>query len=620
MDSYEEDIKQLFSELNSDINGLSTQQANERTEKYGKNEIKQKKKDSWFSILINQFKNVIVWVLIIATLISVFLGEYVDGIVIGAILILNAVLGFVQEFKAEKAIEALQKMASLKAKVIRDGEEVLLDASELVPGDIILIETGDKIPADSRLIEEFNLETQEAALTGESTPVEKTLGILHNKVVAERLNMIFAGTIVTKGRAKAIVTKTGMNTELGKIADIIQTAETPLTPLQKKLEHFGKVLSLAILGICLVVFVAGLLRGKEVLEMFITAVSLAVAAVPEGLPAVVTITLALGVVKLAKKNALIRKLPSVETLGATTVICSDKTGTLTYNKMTIKKVFVDDTILEVSGEGYDLNGKFSKGSSSLKQLLKIGLLCNDAKLKGNEVFGDPTEIALLVSAAKLELKKEDVEKSSPRIDEIPFDSERKLMSTIHKQDDMKFVLTKGAPDHLIKKCTKILENKKIRKITSQDRSKILAVNEKFASDALRVLGFAYKEFDKKDEENLIFVGLQAMIDPPRESVKESIKKCISAGIKVIMITGDHKLTAQEIGKEIGITGDTLTGEDLENMDYDSLKKVIEKVGIFARVNPEHKSKIVDALKSNGHIVAMTGDGVNDAPEIGRAHV
>jgi len=620
MDAYQKDVKEVFSGLKSDEHGLSTEQAKRRLKEYGKNEITEGKKITPFQILIAQFKDVLIWILIFAAVVSGVLGEYVDSIVIGIILVLNAILGFVQEYKAEKAIEALRKIASLKAKVMRDGEEVHIDASQLVPGDIIVLETGDKIPADSRLISLSNLETQEAALTGESTPVTKALDALKKCVVADRINMVFSGTIVTRGRATAVVTDTGMKSEIGKIAKIIQKSKRPLTPLQKKLKHFGKVLTFLILGICVVVFVAGVMRGRDMMEMFLTSVSLAVAAVPEGLPAVVTITLAIGVVKLSKKNALIRKLPSVETLGATTIICTDKTGTLTHNKMTVKKVYVDQEVISVSGEGYAPEGKFAKDSKSLKQLLKIGALCNDAKFQHKETFGDPTELALIISAAKAGLKREDLEKNTPRVDEIPFDSERKLMSTIHKQNRKKYMLTKGGAEQILDKCTRIMEKGRVRLIKSQDRKRILDMNDKFASEALRVLGFAFKEMDKKEEKGLVFVGLQAMIDPPRESAKESVKKCQEAGIRVMMITGDHKITAVAIAKEIGITGEVMTGQELIDMKDDELKRKIETVGIFARVNPEHKSRIVDALKHHGHVVAMTGDGVNDAPALKKADI
>jgi Ca2+-transporting ATPase len=630
MEYYTQRIDEVYHDLDSSVRGLSNREADERLTKYGKNEIVREKEVKPFTIFLSQFKDFIIWILIGAAVVSIILGiyggsveEWVDAIVIIIILVLNAFLGFVKEYRAEKSIEALRKMASLKAVVKRDGVEQKIDATGLVPGDIILLEVGEKVPADARLIDTAALECEEAALTGESLPVDKKSGELRQGVaVADRSNMVFSGTVVTRGHGTAIVTSTGMNTQIGKIAGMIQKSESPKTPLQIKLAHFGKTLGLIVIIICVVVFLAGIFRGYETMVMFLAAVSLAVAAVPEGLPAVVTITLSLGVQKMVKRKALIRKLPSVETLGCTTVICSDKTGTLTHNEMTVTKIYCDRTEIDVTGEGYSTKGHFESKPESLKQLLKIGVLCNDAKLNEEKVIGDPTEAALLVSGAKLGIRKKESETLNPRIDELPFDSERKLMTTINKVNSSKFAFVKGAPDIILSKCNRILENGKVRIITKKDRDNALAMNEKFARNALRVLGFAYKEikYEKVNEESLIFVGLQAMIDPPRKEAAESVSLCRKAGIRVVMITGDHRITAQAIAKQLGITGRAITGEELDKLNDQEFARDVEKISIFARVNPAHKTKIVKALEKHGHVTAMTGDGVNDAPALKRADI
>ena len=618
---YNKKLDYVFSELRSTTKGLTSEEAAKRIEKYGKNEIQRKKRISPLKIFIDQFKSFIIWILIVAAAISALIGEFVDASAVAVILVLNAVLGFVQEYKAERAIEALKKLASLKAVVVRDGQEKEIDATEIVPGDIVVLIEGEKVPADCRLFESVNLETQEASLTGESTPVEKKAGVIQKAALADRWNMVFAGTVVTRGHGKAVVAATGMQTELGKIAGMIEEAESPMTPLQIKLKHFGKVIGAGVLVICAIVFLFGVLRGLPALTMFLAAVSLAVAAVPEGLPAVVTITLALGVQKMIKRNTLVRKLPSVETLGSTTVICSDKTGTFTHNEMTVQKVFVDSKIIKVTGEGYSTKGGFSSKPADLGQLLKIGALCNDAQVHGEKVIGDPTEAALIVSAAKLGILKSGLEAKHPRKDEIPFSSERKMMSTLHKIGDKKFIFAKGSPEIIIKRCNRILENGKIRYISQRDKHNILKINDEFATEALRVLGFAYKETeDKISESNLVFVGLQAMIDPPRKEAIIAVNKCRDAGIKVIMITGDHKLTARAVADQLGITGRAVTGEELDKISDEELKKHAQDIAIYARVNPAHKVRVIDALKHHGHIVAMTGDGVNDAPSLKKADI
>ncbi|MBN1503223.1 calcium-translocating P-type ATPase, PMCA-type [Candidatus Woesearchaeota archaeon] len=637
MTFYNKDIKDIYKLIQSSGQGLSTTEAKRRLEIHGYNELEEKKKISKIALFLSQFKDPLVLVLIGAAFISVIIGyiqyfkhggdlveHLVEAGVIGIILLVNAVLGFVQEYNAEKAIEALKKMASLKANVIRDGEQKIIDARELVPGDIIILTEGEKIPADSRLIEVISLQTQEAALTGESLPVKKeTIAYRKELEIGDRKNMVFSGTVITSGKGKAIVVKTGMQTEIGRIATLLQESEKELTPLQRKLEQLGKFLGVLTLIICFIVFGTGLLRGANIVDMFIYAVGLAVAAIPEGLPAVVTISLSLGVKKMIKRNVLIRKLPSVETLGCTTVICSDKTGTLTHNEMTVKKIFVDDETLEVEGSGYNPQGSFSKHTEDLELLLQIGVLNNDAKLEEsdeeNKIIGDPTEGALLVSGAKAGLEKQILDNKHKRIDEIPFDSKRKMMTTVHHIEAKKYAYVKGAPDILLEKCSRYILHGNVKKLTSPLRKKILKINDDFASNALRVLGFAYKEIrdKKKDdwEKNLIFVGLQGMIDPPRNEVKEAIQKCKSAGIKVVMITGDFIGTAKAIGKELGIEGKAVAGADLDSID---LKQEVENIGIYARVNPEDKMLIVEALKNKGHVVAMTGDGVNDAPALKKA--
>ncbi len=612
-------------ELNSSDSGLADEEARKRLGQYGLNEIKEEKKISPLKIFISQFKSVVVWILIAATVISAVLEEYVDSVVIAIILILIAVLGFIQEYKAEKAIDALKKLASLKATVKRGGQKMEIDSKEIVPGDILILETGDKVPADARVIKSFNLESQEAALTGESLPIKKITDALPDKtVLADRKNMVYSGTIITSGRGEAVVAGTGMQTEIGRIAALIQEVEQEETPLQKKLDQLGKWLGAVTLIIAAIVFAAGIMKGGKVLEFLIVAVSLAVAAVPEGLPAVVTISLAIGTTRMLKRHALIRKLPSVETLGSTTVICTDKTGTLTVNQMTVKKMFVSGKVIDVSGSGYEPKGEFTSNgkkvdSREIELLLITGALNNDAALKEGKVIGDPTEGALIVSAAKAGFLQDDLIEQFPRVEEIGFTSERKMMTTIHKVGGKQVAYSKGAPDILISKCSHILIGNKMKKLDRKDKDIILQMNKEFAGQALRVLGFAYNpKPSKSPEKGMVFIGLQGMIDPPREEVKLAIEKCKKAGIKIIMITGDHEITAKAVAKEIGLEGESMSGQQLQ--EAKDLDKVVEKISIFARVNPEHKIKIVDALKKKGHIVAMTGDGVNDAPALKKADI
>jgi P-type Ca2+ transporter type 2C len=633
-------LKEILKSFKVTDKGLSKDEAEHRLHKYGFNEVRSEHKISPIKIFLEQFSSPLIWILIFALVVSIFLSELADAIIIGIIIILNAILGFIQEYKAERAIEALQQLASPKAKVIRDGREIKIDSKNVVPGDIIVLDTGDKIPADARLIENHDLRTEEGPLTGESQPVSKELKILAEKtVLADRINMVYSSTIISNGRGKAVVAHTGMNTEVGKIASLIKEAHEKKTPLQKKLRELGKYLTIAVVAVAIVVFLAGLIKGESATVMFLTAIALAVAAIPEGLPAVITISLSLGVQRMIKRNALVRKLPSVETLGSVNVICTDKTGTLTHNEMTVKKIWFADNIYEVSGSGYEAKGTFMVNKKPanpllLHSLLKIGALCNDALIENNkqkkqdeksvkdrEVTGDPTEAALIVSAEKARFTSKDLNKKFPRVDEITFSSERKMMTTIHQIKDKKVSYTKGAPDIIIEKCNRILVDGKVIRLNRHKKKEIIAQNETFADDALRVLGFAYNDiFSKKEdaENDMIFVGLQAMIDPPREEVKQAIKRCQSAGIRVIMITGDQIATAKAIAKEIGIKGEAIHGQDLENGI--NLNKEINKINIFARVNPEHKLKIVEVLKKKGYVVAMTGDGVNDAPALKKADI
>lgn len=620
-------VREVLKELNSSANGLSEDDAESRLKQYGLNEIKEAKKIPPWKIFLSQFKSVVLWILIAATIISAFLREYIDAIVILVIIILISVLGFILEYRAEKAIEALKRLSSLKATVIRSGQKKEIDAKHLVPGDIILIETGNKIPADSRLMEVFNLQAQEAALTGESRPVGKDAKELPQKTqVADMKNMVFSGTIVTSGRAKAIVASTGMKTEIGRIAAMIEEVKPEPTPLQKKMDGLGKFLGKVVIAVAIVIFAVGMFfQDKPFLDMLIFAVAVAVAAIPEALLAIVTMSLALGTQRMLKRNALVRRLPSVETLGSTTVICTDKTGTLTMNQMTVKKIFANGKIIDVSGSGYETKGQFLyKGkpvkTEDIELLLLIGSLNNNSELKDGNVIGDPTEGSLIVSAEKIGLGKKDLDVEYPRTDEIEFTSERKLMTTIHSHHGEKLAFVKGAPEVILKLCSYIHINGKAKKLTEKEKEEILEINRDFANDALRVLGFAYKTIvtDKDPEKNLIFAGLQGMIDPARPEVKIAIEKCRSAGIKVVMITGDHEITAKAVAKEIGLEGKSMTGQQLE--DIKNLDEIVDEIAIFARVNPEHKIKIVDALKKKGHTVAMTGDGVNDAPALKKADI
>lgn len=613
--------------LESTWNGLKESEAQERL-KHGRNELKEKKKTPEWVLFLGQFRNALVIILLLAAAVSALIGETLDAAVIIAIVMLNAVLGFFQERRAEKAMEALKKLSSKKAQVIRNGQARLIDSRELVPGDIVLLSVGDRVPADCRIVEALNLKADESVLTGESTAVEKSADAVKKEAqTAERRGMLFSGTTIVYGHCKAVVTETGMSTEFGKIASMLQQGKQENTPLQARLAAFSRQLGIAIVLIAALIFTAGYLQGRNIAEMFLTSVSLAVAAIPEGLPAVVTITLAIGLVRMARRNAIVRRLPAVETLGSTTIIASDKTGTLTVNKMTVRKLYVNGNIVEVTGEGYSPEGKFILAGKEvwpdedMKQTLSVGMLCNDARLE-KDIIGDPTEAALLVSAKKAGLA--DLRDKWKRTAEIPFDSQRKMMSVVCA-DKGSVMYTKGAAEEVLKRCSYFSLQGRPEKLTQEKRKQILAVNELFAKDALRVLAFAFRNIkagEKPEESGLVFAGLQAMIDPPRPEVKPALDRCREAGIKVVMITGDHRETAVAVAKEIGILDDgkVLTGAELDMLSEDDYMKIAEDVAVYARVSPEHKVRITETLKKKGHVVAMTGDGVNDAPALKKADI
>ena len=616
------DISQVLKELRTNAKaGLNFNEVQKRQEAYGKNELKEKKKESIIVKFFKEFNDFMIITLIVAAIISAVMsklngeGDYIDSIIIIAIVIFNAIMGLVQEEKAEKSLEALKKMSAPKAKVKRDGKILEIESQDVVPGDLILLEAGNFVPADCRIIESFDLKIEESALTGETIASDKEAELIlkQDTPMGDMKNMAFATTIVVNGRGLAVCTETGMNTKVGKIAGMIINEETPETPIQKKLGEVGKILAIACLVICVFIFVIGIFKKIPIIEMFMTSVGLAVAAIPEGLPAIVTIMLSIGVTKMAKKNAIIRKLPAVETLGASSVICSDKTGTLTQNKMTVVE------IRNATGKMNDKN-----------VALELATMCTDTVVCKSEVIGEPTEVALTTAAVNEKLYKEILYTNMPRINEISFDSKRKLMTTIHKIGSKYRIITKGAPDVLLKRCTRYYDDGNIQTIYSKISS-IENQNNEMAEKALRVIAVSYKDVDKLPENinsesvenDLIFVGLIGMIDPPREGVKEAIKTCKRAGIKTVMITGDHLKTATAIAKELGILnrGDmSIDGASLEKMTQTELEDNIMRYSVFARVSPEHKVRIVKAFKAKGKIVAMTGDGVNDSPALKNADI
>lgn len=657
-------IDDVATALKADLaEGLDSDDARQRLRRFGPNELREQRGPGILWMFLRQFMEPLVLVLIVAAIVSSVLGEIAEGLVIMAIVLLNAILGVTQESKAEKALLALKKLAAPHARVRRDGNTLTIPASRLVPGDLVLIEEGDQIPADIRVVDSVALKVDESALTGESVPVEKHEAAISQTAgedipLGDRSNILHMATVCVHGRGKGIAFATGMNTEVGHIAGLIGASADKQTPLQERLEGLGKWLGGAALGLCGIMFVTGLLRGINTLEMFLTAVSLAVAAIPEGLPAIVTVVLAIGVQRMAGHKAIIRRLPAVETLGSATAICSDKTGTLTQNEMTVVKAYVNGRLLQVTGSGYSPQGEFmmdetwnsesdgkvfDEHDSQLEMLAKIAALCNNSELRKNPesgewfIVGDPTEGALVVAARKAGFS-EDEEMYAPRIGEIPFDSVRKRMTTIHRfPDGNTLALVKGAPDSILARCEFVLENGTARRLDHAERDKIMQVNQDLASQALRVLACAYRalgttagEPDADEiEQSLVFVGLMGMMDPPRPEAAEAINTCRGAGITPIMITGDHKDTALAISRAIGLSSGgesesgpdpVLTGKDLESMSPEELNEAVKRVAVYARVSPEHKVRIVDALQNQGHVVAMTGDGVNDAPALKRADI
>lgn len=630
-------VEQTFDNLKSSPNGLTAAEAAKRLNDFGPNELQASGRVSPFAILLEQFKNVLIIILLLATALSAFLGHGVEAIAITVIVLFAVVLGFIQEYRAERAIEALREMAAPAATVIREGREERVPARDLVPGDVILLATGDKVPADARLVHVINLQTVEAPLTGESAPVEKLDNPLSEDLpTGDRKNIAFAGTAVTYGRGRAVVVATGMATEFGKIARMLQGVETVRTPLQGNLDRIGKLLARAAFGVVLVIVVLGIFRGQPFIEMLIFGVALAVAVVPEALPAVVTISLALGVKRMVRRNALVRRLPAVETLGSTSVICSDKTGTLTKDEMTARRVFAGGRMIEISGTGYEPRGNFSmngsgvQSSESLSVLLRAAVLASDARLEQKNsgekwvIKGDPTEGALIVAAAKAGLDKAKLDTEFSRVSEIPFTAETKRMTTLHQTSDGLVAYAKGAPEVIVQSCSRLFTENGEEPLDDARRMEVLDFAKQMAGDALRVLAVAQKPRAtlKDAEREMTLLGLVGMIDPPRPEARPAVRECEEAGIKVMMITGDHPLTARAVAEELGLSknGRVVTGSELEAMDDDELERQVESIEVCARVSPAHKLRVVTALQNRGKVVAMTGDGVNDAPALKKADI
>ncbi|MDF9796761.1 Ca2+-transporting ATPase [Catalinimonas alkaloidigena] len=628
MEYYLQSSEHTFEELSSSPEGISESEAKSRLEKNGLNELDTETKINKLKILINQFKSFIIYIMLFALVLSLILGEYSDAIVIAAILIANAIIGYYQEVSAQESLQALKEMGVVKANVVRDGKTKEIDSKYLVKGDVVYLEAGDKVPADVRIFEAKELKVEESALTGESLAVEKSSEKLEDELqIGDQSNMMFSSTNVQSGTARAVVVRTGMETEIGKITEMVKTSEKQLTPLQKRLDRFGKRLGYAVIGICIIVLAVIGIRDyiengfswNAILDALLVAAALAVAAVPSGLPAVVTIALSAGVKKLLQRKALVRELSSVETLGSCNVICSDKTGTITQNQMTVKKAWTLESEAEIEGSGYEPEGEVKENVSEL--LFEIGKVCNNSSIGKEEgewkISGDPTEAALLVSADKARANGQ-----VKRLDEIPFNSDRKRMSVLINKDGKEYVYTKGAPDQILEVCSHALRGEERVDLDEEVKNTILEQVDNFSKQALRVLAFAYKEKNGEfKEDGLTFVGLQAMIDPPRPDVVDSIKITKKAGIRVIMITGDYKETASAIGEDVGIEGEVITGSELGNMSDEELESHLEKGAcVFARVIPEHKQKIIAALQRNGNVVAMTGDGVNDAPALKKANI
>ena len=615
----------IINETKTDVvNGLSSQEAKVRLEKNGLNKLQEKKKKSFLQLFFSQINDAMIYILIFAAILSAIVGELSDAIIIGIVILINAIIGVVQESKAEKALESLKQLSTPKAIVKRDGALIEIPSEDLVVGDVVIIDAGRYIPADLRLIESANLKIEESAFTGESVPAEKdaTSIITEEKApIGDRHNMAFMSTLATYGRGVGIVVGTGMNTEVGKIAKMLDEESDDSTPLQKKLAQLGKTLGFAAIGISILMLIVSMFQGRNFFEMFMTSISLAVAAIPEGLPAIVAIVLALGVQRMIKENAIIRKLPAVETLGAVNIICSDKTGTLTLNQMTVKKIYVNGKLFKV--EDSDLT------NNENKLLIEGMVLNNDATSTGSSKTGDPTEIALIDVGTKFNIFKEEINNIHPRVNEIPFDSDRKLMTTVNKYDDKYFVFTKGAIDSIFNVSNKVLINGRVETLTDELKSTILNASNEMSDEALRVLTLAYKEINDEHveidslENDLIFIGLMGMIDPPRDEVKPSIETAQKAGITPVMITGDHKNTAFAIAHELGIADDisqAMSGTEIDKYSQDKFNKIVNNYRVFARVSPEHKVKIVKAYKSHNNIVSMTGDGVNDAPSLKAADI
>jgi len=639
---YQINPDEVLLELDSTRSGLTANEAKVRLLRYGPNELKGKKKTPTALVFLRQFLSPLVYILFAAAIIKVLVGSYLDAGVILGVLVLMASIGFFQETRAEKAMEALMQLAASKAKVRRDGEVQVVLAKEIIPGDLVIIEAGDKVPADARLIEVSNLKVNEAPLTGESMPVDKHSYNLREEVpIADRKNIVHMGTVVTYGRATAVVTSIGMDTEIGKIAAAISEVKPGKTPLQKSISRLSRYILFLVLGTCVLLLIAGLMRGLDQLEIFLLAVAAAVSAIPEGLPAVVTVVLSAGMRLMANRNAVIRKLVAVETLGAATVICSDKTGTLTLNQMTVKQLYVGGQWVQVSGEGYDPRGQFSRNGQPmnpeteerLKLLLQIGALCNDALLTSEKeccnILGDPTEGALVVVAAKAGMDKERMEVTFPRLDEIPFQSEKQYMATLHPKNGSKVVYVKGSAERLLSHSKYILKEDGVVSLEEVDTQAVMEANTRMAKDAMRVIAMAYTDHstelgelvEEDIRDRLIFVGLAGMTDPPREEAKRAVRLCKQAGIKVVMITGDNKLTAESVARQLDLPpGRAITGVDLQQITDEELLRQVEHVSVFARIEPLHKLRIVNAFKSRGHIVAMTGDGVNDGPALKTASI
>jgi P-type Ca2+ transporter type 2C len=635
-------VDRVLHELGSRHSGLVADEIKERHLRFGPNELKSKKNPPAILVFGRQFLSPLIYVLLVAAAVSLVIGHYIDAVVVFVVLLLNAFIGYFQETQAEKAMEALTEMAAPKARVRRDGKIETLPARDLVPGDIILLEAGDKTPADARLLEAANLKVNEASLTGESMPAAKQTAMMDQDVpIADRENMVYLGTIITSGRAVGVVVTTGMATEMGRIATGIQDIKPEPTPLQKNISKLSRYLVILFLGVTGLLLIVGLLKGLGWVEMFLIAVAAAVAAIPEGLPAVLTVVLSIGMRAMARRNAIIRKLVAVETLGSATVICSDKTGTLTLNQMTVRRLYTAGRFIEVTGEGYEPRGEFCRdgqsiapeSDSQLSLLLKIGALCNDALLTRNNtgpaVTGDPTEGALVVCAAKAGMDKENLQKGCPRLDEIPFESERLYMATLHSFEGKKVAYVKGAVEKLISFSTHLLKDDKVSHLREDDSQAIISAANDMAGDALRVIAFAYVEVPddvKKLHEGtiksrLVFVGLAGMADPPREEARGAVQLCKQAGIKVVMVTGDNKVTAESIARQLGLPpGRAITGIELARMSDEELSGEINNISVFARIEPLHKLRIVNALKRRGHVVAMTGDGVNDAPALKAADI